>query len=105
MSDQDEEEKKGDERIKVNKTDVQECVVCKGQHNVENCPKVKKLMEGNETEKKTEECVACKKKHDLDDFVTFKEMDARNKKDLLFSNKLCFACFLKTVFLYLILQS
>ena len=39
------------------------------------------------------ECLLCKGRHDLDDCDKFKGMDGRAKKDLMFTNRLCFSCY------------
>lgn len=97
------ESKKTDERIKVNKTEVseeapkhkkQECELCKLDHSISKCPKIGEIRK--EEERKNENkiiCIVCSEGHDIDDCEQFSKKDARAKKDFLFTNKMCFACY------------
>ena len=96
-------EKKTEEKsMKVNKTEVAEeigakilvCQICKSNHEMERCPKLKEIIRREEKkEEQDKRCLLCSEEHDMDDCTKFSEKDARAKKDFLFTNKMCFACY------------
>ena len=49
--------------------------------------------EKNDEKAKMTKCQACTAQHDLDECQTFSAMTAKEKKDLLFKEKMCFSCY------------
>ena len=92
------------EPVKVNKTEVMEedmlgkkkkCQLCKGDHEIDHCSKLKDILRKEEKKNHSSKtCLLCtKEEHDMDDCSKFAEKNAREKKEFMFANKMCFACY------------